>query len=115
MRLGECRCQISEGTLAGAAYREGQHRPLPKKKPLVALERHRHRYELNNEFKSLLEEKGMIISGINPERNLIEIIELKNHPFFVGVQFHPEFKSRPLKPHPLYREFLKIAIRRSRS
>ena len=70
-------------------------------------ERHRHRYEFNNNFKKILESKGMIMAGINPEKDLVEIIELKNHPFFVGVQFHPEFKSRPTRPHPLFTEFIK--------
>jgi CTP synthase len=74
-------------------------------------ERHRHRYELNNKYRALLEKKGMVMSGINPGRDLVEIIELKNHPFFVGTQFHPEFKSRPLSPHPLFREFIKAALR----
>lgn len=74
-------------------------------------ERHRHRYEVNNDFRKKLEDKGLIVAGINPERNLVEIIEIKNHPFFVATQFHPEFKSRPLKPHPLFREFIRAAIK----
>ena len=74
------------------------------------MERHRHRYEFNNEFRGDLEGKGLIISGINPERDLVEIIELKNHPFFIASQFHPQLKSRPLDPHPLFREFIRVCL-----
>ncbi len=98
MRLGAYPCRVQKGTIAFKAYG----------KTMIS-ERHRHRYELNNEYRALLEKKGMVMSGINPERDLVEIIELKNHPFFVGTQFHPEFKSRPLNPHPLFREFIKAA------
>ncbi|OGY55348.1 MAG: CTP synthase [Candidatus Wildermuthbacteria bacterium RIFCSPHIGHO2_02_FULL_47_12] len=98
MRLGAYPCRVQKGTIAFRAYG----------KTMIS-ERHRHRYELNNKYRALLEKKGMVMSGINPERNLVEIIELKNHPFFVGTQFHPEFKSRPLSPHPLFREFIKAA------
>ena len=66
---------------------------------------------MNNEYKELLEKNGLVIAGINPERNLVEIIEIKNHPFFVATQFHPEFKSRPLNPHPLFKEFIKASIK----
>ena len=79
------------------------------KKDLV-YERHRHRYELNNSYIDELQKKGFIFSGINPESGLVEIVELKKHPFFVGVQFHPEFKSRPLKPHPLFLSFIKACV-----
>lgn len=99
MRLGAYQCQLVKNTKAHQAY-----------KKTAIPERHRHRYEFNNEFKSILEKNGLVISGINPERNLVEIIELKNHPFFVATQFHPEFKSRPLRPHPLFREFIKAGI-----
>lgn len=101
MRLGEYKCELRKGTLSWKAY--------GKKKYIF--ERHRHRYELNNEFRNALEKKGMIMAGINPEKKLVEIIELKNHPFFVATQFHPEFKSRPLNPHPLFREFIKKCIK----
>jgi len=74
-------------------------------------ERHRHRYELNNSYRNVLEENGMIISGIYPDKDLVEIVELKDHPWFVGVQFHPEFKSRPDRPHPLFRDFIKASIK----
>ncbi|MFC1700584.1 CTP synthase [Patescibacteria group bacterium] len=99
MRLGAYQCQLIKNTIAYQAYRK-----------VFIAERHRHRYEFNNKFKDILEKNGLVISGINPERNLVEIIELKNQPFFVAVQFHPEFKSRPLRPHPLFREFIKAGL-----
>ena len=109
MRLGAYSCKIKPKTLSFRAYR-----------CLETSERHRHRYELNNAFRSDLEAKGLVMAGINPEKDLVEIIELKNgstrsphsHPFFVATQFHPEFKSRPLRPHPLFREFIRAAITR---
>lgn len=104
MRLGSYACRLTSGTKARAAY----------KQPLVS-ERHRHRYELNNEYKTQLEKVGLVFSGINPESDLVEIIELAKHPWFVGVQFHPEFKSRPLRPHPLFREFIAASIKHKRS
>jgi len=107
MRLGAYPCLIKEKTIAYRAYFDNKK----IKKPIV-LERHRHRYEINNQFKGILEKRGLIFSGINPESNLAEIIELKNHPFFVATQFHPEFKSRPLHPHPLFKEFIKAAIKK---
>ena len=73
-------------------------------------ERHRHRYEVNNKYREQLEKKGMIMSGINKKRDLVEIIELPDHPVFMGTQFHPEFKSRPLKSHPLFYAFIKAAV-----
>ena len=100
MRLGAYKCELKTGTKSWKAYGMLNY----------VSERHRHRYELNNEFRSVLEAKGMVMAGINPDRDLVEIIELKNHPFFVGTQFHPEFKSRPLEPHPLFREFIRAAI-----
>ena len=72
-------------------------------------ERHRHRYEVNNSLKVEFENKGLIFSGMSPDNKLPEIIELKNHPWVIGVQFHPEFKSRPLAPHPLFSSFIKAA------
>ncbi|MFH1711987.1 MAG: CTP synthase [Patescibacteria group bacterium] len=98
MRLGAYDCELKPGTIAAKAY--GQKK---------ISERHRHRYEFNDEYKKSLEEKGMIVSGINPESGLTEIVEIKDHPFFVGVQFHPEFQSRPLSPHPLFVAFIKAA------
>lgn len=101
MRLGVYRCELKKGTLSWRAYGKKRY----------VYERHRHRYELNNSFRKLLEQKGMVMAGINPEKNLVEIIEIKKHPFFVGTQFHPEFKSRTLKPHPLFREFIKTCLK----
>ena len=76
-------------------------------------ERHRHRYEVNINYKNHFEGKGMIFSGLSPDNKLPEIIELKDHPWFIGVQFHPEFKSRPLAPHPLFSSFIKAAKKNS--
>ena len=75
----------------------------------MVFERHRHRYEFNTDYREPLERKGLIVSGISPNDELVEIVEIKDHPFFVGVQFHPEFQSSPLNPHPLFREFIKAA------
>lgn len=98
MRLGAYECRLVPGTLTAAAYdRE------------TISERHRHRYEFNNEYLDIYKKNGMIVAGINPDKDLVEIIEIKDHPWFVGVQFHPEFKSRPLRPHPLFREFIRAA------
>lgn len=101
MRLGAYQCQLKPGTISRKAY--GCE---------LISERHRHRYEVNNEFKEILEKKGLIMAGLNPEMGLVEIIELpkSKHPFFVGTQFHPEFKSRPVAPHPLFREFIKKCL-----
>ncbi len=112
MRLGAYLCEIKPKTRTFQAYLASKA-PFPAKKLLYTSERHRHRYELNNEFRHALESKGMVISGINPEKDLVEVIELKNHPFFVASQFHPEYKSRPIRPHPLFREFVKAAITRA--
>jgi CTP synthase len=103
MRLGSYPCKVAGGTLAFNAYKEE-----------LVNERHRHRYELNNKYRKDLENAGMAISGIYMEKNLAEIIELKDHPWFVGCQFHPEFKSRPDRPHPLFREFISAAINYSK-
>jgi len=101
MRLGAFECKIAPKTISFNAYKSN-----------VVKERHRHRFEVNNAFKSDLERNGMIIAGTNPELNLVEIIELpqEKHPFFVGTQFHPEFKSRPLQPHPLFKEFIRKSL-----
>ncbi len=111
MRLGEYSCLIRKGTRAHLAYQKAKWGKENKKGDLLAQERHRHRYELNNEFRKDLESKGLAMSGINPERDLVEIIELPRHPFFVASQFHPEFKSRPLNSHPLFREFIRATIK----
>ncbi|MFH1968441.1 MAG: CTP synthase [bacterium] len=108
MRLGAYDCELKPGTKSYRAYKnwlksgKGEH---------VISERHRHRYEVNNAYRETLEKKGLVIAGVNPKANLIEIVEVKNHPFFVATQFHPEFKSRPLRPHPLFREFIISAIK----
>jgi len=111
MRLGDYLCKIKPKTISFKAYFD---KNLIKKDGfLYVFERHRHRYEFNNEFREILEKKGLIMAGINPERDLVEIIELprKIHPFFVATQFHPEFKSRPLIPHPLFREFIRSCLK----
>ncbi len=100
MRLGAYPCCLTPGSLAYDAYG----------KELIH-ERHRHRYEFNMEFRDRLEEAGMIISGLSPDGTLVEIIELKNHPWFLACQFHPEFKSKPFDPHPLFREFIKASLK----
>jgi len=99
MRLGLYPCKIAENTKAYEAYQDE-----------LIFERHRHRYEFNNEYREKMIEKGMILSGISPDERLVEIIELKDHPWFVGCQFHPEFKSRPNRPHPLFKDFIKAAL-----
>ena len=98
MRLGSCPCLLKEGTRAAAAY--GADR---------IDERHRHRYEFNNDYREVLEAAGLILSGLSPDGRLVEIVELADHPWFVGVQFHPELKSRPNRAHPLFREFIAAA------
>lgn len=99
MRLGAYSCTLLKGSLAQKAYGVSK-----------VSERHRHRYEVNNTYLKTLEKKGFIASGLNPETNLVEIIELKGHPFFLGTQFHPELKSRPLRPHPLFLSFIGAAL-----
>ncbi len=103
MRLGAYPCFLKKGTKAYEAY----------KKPKIS-ERHRHRFEFNNKFRSLLEENGLVISGVSPDEKLVEMIELADHPFFVGCQFHPELKSRAIKAHPLFREFVKASVENSK-
>lgn len=100
MRLGDYKCNIKKGTKAYDIYKKSD-----------LLERHRHRYEFNNKYLKDFEKEGFILSGVCPENNLIEIGELKNHKFMIGVQFHPEFLSRPYKPHPLFTAFLKSIIK----
>ena len=112
MRLGEYPCLVEEGTLAHACYKSAGWGKANKKGDILVQERHRHRYEFNNEFLKDLKNKGLVTSGVNPERDLVEIVEIKNHPFFVGTQFHPEFKSRPLNPHPLFRGFIKACLKK---
>ena len=100
MRLGVYPCKLQPGSRAGAAYGEA-----------VVYERHRHRFEFNNQYRERLAEFGVVFSGTSPNGRLVEIIELRDHPFFVGSQFHPEFRSRPGRPHPLFREFMAAVCR----
>jgi CTP synthase len=99
MRLGACPCMLTSGSLAYQAYGREE-----------ISERHRHRYEFNNDYRDQFSEAGLIISGINPEKGLVEIVEVKNHPWFVGVQFHPEFQSKPNQAHPLFASFVEAAL-----
>jgi CTP synthase len=99
MRLGAYKCSISKKSLAYNIYQSASIE-----------ERHRHRYEFNNEYIKQFEKNGMKISGINKTNELAEIIEYAKHPFFIAVQFHPEFKSRPLSPHPLFVKLIKAAM-----
>ena len=98
LRLGSYKCKLTQGSTSRKAYGEA-----------VISERHRHRYEFNNEYRAELEKAGLVIAGTSPDDHLVEIVEVKDHPFFVGVQFHPEFQSRPLSPHPLFVGLLKAA------
>jgi CTP synthase len=102
MRLGVYPCKLLPGTRAAAAYGEA-----------LVYERHRHRFEFNNHYRDRLAEAGMVFSGTSPNGRLVEIIELRDHPFFVGSQFHPEFRSRPNRPHPLFRDFMRAAAARA--
>jgi CTP synthase len=104
MRLGAQPCHVAEGTLAERCYGEK-----------VVYERHRHRYEVNPAYHAVLKEHGMVFSGLNPDERLVEIVELPDHPFFIAGQFHPELKSRPTRPHPLFREFVGAAVARRRA
>jgi CTP synthase len=98
MRLGLWPCRLLEGTKTAAAYGAPE-----------VTERHRHRFEVNNAFRPRLADAGLIVSGASPDGNLAEIMEFRDHPFFVGTQFHPEFLSRPTNPHPLFRDFIGVA------
>ena len=104
MRLGAYPCVIKKDSLAYSAYGISS-----------ISERHRHRYEFNNAFKERLEEKGLVISGTSPDGTLVEMVEIKGHPWFLGCQFHPEFKSRPMNPHPLFREFIRASLAYSKT
>ena len=104
MRLGSYDCALKRGTHAAKAYKKSTIR-----------ERHRHRFEVNNAYLPQLEKAGLIVSGINPRRNLVEIIELKDHPWFVAVQFHPEFQSKPNHAHPLFAAFVGACLKLKKS
>ncbi|OQX90302.1 MAG: CTP synthetase [Candidatus Coatesbacteria bacterium 4484_99] len=104
MRLGAYRCRVLKRSKTYEAYREDR-----------ISERHRHRYEFNNEYRDIMKKHGLVATGINPEQDLVEIVEIADHPWFVACQFHPEFKSKPLSPHPLFREFIRASEDRSQS
>ncbi len=99
LRLGAYPCVLKEDTNAHRAYALDE-----------ISERHRHRFEFNNDYRQKLEDSGLVVSGTSPDNNLVEIIELEDHPWFLGCQFHPEFKSKPMKPHPLFRDFISAAL-----
>ena len=101
MRLGACPCALKKGSAAYQAYDKDE-----------VSERHRHRFEFNNAYREQLETAGLVITGTNPERDLVEIVEVKNHPWYVGVQFHPEFQSKPNKAHPLFASFIEASLAR---
>jgi len=103
MRLGAYPCRLAADSLARRAYGSEE-----------IAERHRHRYEFNNTYLDRLAEKGLLFSGMSPTGDLVEIVELKEHPWFLGCQFHPEFKSKPMAPHPLFRDFIRAALEYSR-
>jgi CTP synthase len=100
LRLGSYPCILDKDSLSHKAYQKSR-----------IDERHRHRYEFNMEYRERLEKAGLRIAGLSPDKRLVEIIELKDHPYFVASQFHPEFKSRPLRPHPLFRDFIKASLK----
>jgi len=99
MRLGAYPCVLKEESLAGRAYGVSQ-----------IMERHRHRYEFNNAFREKLDAAGLAITGTSPNGELVEIVEFRDHPWFLGCQFHPEFKSGPMDPHPLFRDYIRAAL-----
>jgi CTP synthase len=100
MRLGAYPCHLDKDTKAYGAY---------KKEDIS--ERHRHRFEFNNEYRELLQSKGLVIAGSNVQRDLVEVVEVKGHRWFLGCQFHPEFQSKPDKPHPLFRDFIAATLK----
>ena len=100
MRLGAYPCQLAEGSFARAAYEQD-----------LISERHRHRFEFNREFEQVLTSKGLKITGETPDGTYVEICEIEDHPWYLGCQFHPEFKSKPLEPHPLFSSFIGAACR----
>ena len=101
LRLGAYPCVIAPGTTMERCYKASE-----------ISERHRHRYEFNNDYRKILSERGLVLSGLSPDGRLVETVELTERPFHVGVQYHPEFKSRPNRPHPLFIGFIKAASQR---
>jgi CTP synthase len=104
MRLGSWPCVLAPGSLAHEAYRLD-----------LINERHRHRYEFNNSYRKRFQDQGLVATGISPDGTIVEIMERRDHPWFVAVQFHPEFKSKPTKAHPLFRDFIAAALRQRES
>jgi CTP synthase len=104
IRLGGWPCKIKPGTHLYKAYK------VDKSKEDIVIERHRHRYEYNNEYRELMEKNGLTVAGTSPDGQIVEAVEITNHPFFIGTQFHPEYISRPLAPHPLFVEFIKVCL-----
>ena len=100
MRLGAYPCELKEGSKVRAIYGVNE-----------ISERHRHRYEVNNEYRQDFIDHGMLVDGTSPDGRLVEAVEIKDHPFFIGVQFHPEFKSRPNRAHPIFREFVRASLK----
>jgi CTP synthase len=100
MRLGSYACKLADSSLARAAYKSEE-----------ISERHRHRYEFNNEYRSKFAEMGLVQTGLSPDGKLVEVVELKGHPWFLGCQYHPEFQSKPMAPHPLFREFISASLK----
>jgi CTP synthase len=102
MRLGAYPCRLKPDTIAARAYGQGN-----------ISERHRHRYEFNNDYIAVFEKNGLVISGRSPSGDLVEIVELADHPWYLGCQFHPEFKSRPMDAHPLFKSFIAAALKKA--
>src|SRR6185312_609281 len=101
MRLGAYPCVLEKGSVAAEAYGS-----------TTISERHRHRYEVSNKYREQMVQRGLILSGTSPDQRLVEMVELREHPYFVGCQFHPEFKSKPMAPHPLFARFVRAALER---
>ena len=102
MRLGQYPCKLKEGTMARRLYGNQE----------IVYERHRHRYEVNNDFRAALTDKGMMLSGLSPDGRIVEMVEIPSHRFFLATQAHPEFKSRPTRPHPLFQGFVQAIVKK---
>jgi len=127
MRLGAYPCVLLPGSLAADVYTggvieaeaargigAGGGRPSSSGSSLVISERHRHRYEVSNKYREIIGQRGLVFSGTSPDQRLVEMVELRDHPYFLGCQFHPEFKSRPHVAHPLFSQFVRAALERQR-
>src|SRR5690554_6630917 len=101
MRLGLYPCKVMRDSLLGRIYDSE-----------IIYERHRHRYEFNNEYRDILQSHGLVLCGISPDEQLVEVVEAKDHPWYIGTQFHPEFRSRPNRPHPILNSFIAAAVQR---